>query len=255
LRIFFFNSSAFRFSILLTVLNCWRVWRKKLCSLKPLCVEICFYEAQIEVRGKWSCRGWQEEKKPQRVSGREREREREICVLERGIWGKEWQCKRKCKGVQRIVVGEESCRAEKGELQCDCQLSFEGEKKNILNTLALLRTVYFFSLVLLSPFPVDQEPTLILLLRLPCLCYVVLAFCRQGFSAEIVAKRDKSLGRVLDLPRTVGRFKCFLHSVSAAAALERIRQSCSLRHCVVLQRQQQYQLCKRALHRAYCTSI
>lgn len=64
----------------------------------------------------------------QRVSGRERERDlREICVLERGIWGKEWQCKRKCKGVQRIVVGEESCRAELGELQCDCQSSFEGE--------------------------------------------------------------------------------------------------------------------------------
>jgi hypothetical protein len=65
----------------------------------------------------------------------------------------------------------------------------EKKKKNILKTLALLRTVYFFSLVLSSPFPVDQESTLILLLRLPCLCYVVLADCRPGFSAEIVAKR------------------------------------------------------------------
>ncbi len=53
------------------------------------------------------------EEATQRVSGRERERDlREICVLERGIWGKEWQCKRKCKGVQRIVVGEGFCRAE-----------------------------------------------------------------------------------------------------------------------------------------------
>jgi hypothetical protein len=71
-----------------------------------------------------------------------------------------------------------------------------GKKKNyILKTLALLRTVYFFSLVLLSPFPVDQDSTLILFFPTSLsLCYVVLADCRPGFSAEIVAKREKILG-------------------------------------------------------------
>jgi hypothetical protein len=43
---------------------------------------------------------------------REKKDLRKICVLKRGIWGKEWQCNRKCKGVRRIIVGKESCCAE-----------------------------------------------------------------------------------------------------------------------------------------------
>jgi hypothetical protein len=70
-----------------------------------------------------------------------------------------------------------------------------------LKTLALLRTVYFFSLVLLSPFPVDQEPALILFLRLPSLlCCVSILSSRLlcGNSSKAGEEPRLSIGLALD---------------------------------------------------------